>query len=511
MRLFAALCIIIAGLAALPGISFGADVKALLSEANTLFRSADRDFMSGKMDSAWETVTRAKETITAAKEADPSNSQVTSLEKRIDQLAEKIEKRRGGASQAAPAGKPATPAAVPKRLPATAGRYLMEADRALKRAETILGPDRDKQDPARLPARVREALAPAEENLGKLLAEFPDFSDHPDVTPKVERLEAARKELEALEGAASASKGAEEAARAEREKESGEWLKKLRPFVASKSRMDDAPYLDPEKEMVSYAGFDISAEELARRHRIHGEAAAALEEYRSAGVKEPLELLAETAKEIERRLGEFSASLEGLGRTALDEAKSQLEWGRAFTAENLPKAERGEEFNILSRDVLLRIQNSLDQAAVFLPEDDPDLAGARADYTRLEKEGALLREKRVEKIRLLPEKFGGSEGEAIREAVAAAIGAEHPGAEVLRMNIVSPAWKEDWRFQEGADRVLRLTATRQVTVQAAVKKSDGVFLLTLGAYSPKNPDWTWGPVKGYVMFSDKMLEENVNK
>jgi hypothetical protein len=134
---------------------------------------------------------------------------------------------------------------------------------------------------------VREALAPAEENLGKLLAEFPDFSDHPDVTPKVERLEAARKELEALEGAASASKGAEEAARAEREKESGEWLKKLRPFVASKSRMDDAPYLDPEKEMVSYAGFDISAEELARRHRIHGEAAAALEEYRRAGVKEP--------------------------------------------------------------------------------------------------------------------------------------------------------------------------------------------------------------------------------
>ena len=42
MRLFAALCIIIVGLAALPGISFGADVKALLAEANTLFRSYAR-------------------------------------------------------------------------------------------------------------------------------------------------------------------------------------------------------------------------------------------------------------------------------------------------------------------------------------------------------------------------------------------------------------------------------------------------------------------------------------
>jgi len=135
MRLVAVLCVIIAVLAAFPAVSTGADAKALLSEANTLFRSADKDFMSGKMDSAWETVAKAKEAITAAKEADPSNSQVASLEKRIDQLAVKIEKRRGGASQTAPAGKASGPSAAPKRLPATAGRYLMEAERALKRTE----------------------------------------------------------------------------------------------------------------------------------------------------------------------------------------------------------------------------------------------------------------------------------------------------------------------------------------------------------------------------------------
>ena len=514
MKNIAAVLILIGLFFALSIPGDAADVKELVREANTLFRSADKDFMSGKLENAWETVQKAKEKIGEAKTADPNNNQALSLEKRIDQLAGKIEKRRAGSSgSGSPSSKPSQPASgeKPKRLPATAGRYLMETDRALKKAEMLLGPDREKQDPARLSLRVREAVTPAEENMGKLLAEFPDFADHPDVTPKRARLEAAMKELETLEGSASASAAEADAAKAAREAESGKWLKILRPFVASKTNMEDAPFIDPEKEMISYAGFDISAEELARRHRIHGEAAAALEEYRSAGVKEPLELLAETAKEIERRLGEFSASLEGLGRIALDDAKSQLERGMAFTAENLPKAERGEDFNILSRDVLLGIRNSLDQAAVFLPGDDPGLAGARSDYARLEKDGALLREKRVEKIRMLPEKFGGSEGEAIRQAVIAAIGAEHPGADILRMNIVSPAWKEEWRFQEGADRVLRLTATRQVTVQAAVKKSDGVFLLTLGAYSPKNPDWTWGPVKGYVMFSDKMLEENVNE
>jgi len=491
-----------------------ADVKDLVREANTLFRSADKDFMSGKLDSAWETVQKAKEKIGEAKTADPGNSQVTSLEKRIDQLAEKIEKRRAGSSgSGSPSSKPAagTSGEKPKRLPATAGRYLMEADRALKKAEMLLGPDREKQDPARLPLRVREAVTPAEDNMGKLLSEFPDFADHPDVTPKRERLDVVRKELEALEGAASASAADADAARAAREAESGKWLKILRPFVASKTNMEDAPFLDPEKEMISYAGFDICAEELAKRHRIHGEAAAALEEYRKAGVTEPVELLMETEKEIERRLKAFSENLLGLGRQALDDADSQLAHGREFVAENLPKAERGEDFNILTRDVLVRIKNSIDQAAVFLPEDDQGLAVSRAGLGELEKDAAVLRERRVEKIRMLPEKFSGPERDEIRAAALAAAGSEHPGAQVLRTSIVSPSWREDWRFEEGADSILRLTATRQVNVQAAAKKEDGVFLLTIGVYSRKNPDWTWGPMKGYGMFSDRMLEENVEK
>ncbi len=307
MKNIAAVLILIGLFFALSIPGDAADVKELVREANTLFRSADKDFMSGKLDNAWETVQKAKEKIGEAKTADPGNSQVTSLEKRIDQLAEKIEKRRagsaaGGAASSKPAGE------KPKRLPATAGRYLMEADRALKKAEMLLGPDREKQDPARLPLRVREAVAPAEETMGKLLSEFPDFADHPDVTPKRERLDAVRKELAALEGAASASVAEADAARAAREAESGKWLKILRPFVASKTNMEDAPFLDPEKEMISYAGFDIGAEELAKRHRIHGEAAAALEEYRKAG-NEPVELLTETEKEIERRLKSFSGTL----------------------------------------------------------------------------------------------------------------------------------------------------------------------------------------------------------
>ncbi|MDD3689925.1 MAG: hypothetical protein PHI81_07825, partial [Synergistaceae bacterium] len=173
MKNIAAVLILIGLFFALSIPGDAADVKELVREANTLFRSADKDFMSGKLDNAWETVQKAKEKIGEAKTADPKNSQALSLEKRIDQLAGKIEKRRAGSSgSGSPSSKPSQPASgeKPKRLPATAGRYLMETDRALKKAEMLLGPDREKQDPARLPLRVREAVAPAEENMGKLLS-----------------------------------------------------------------------------------------------------------------------------------------------------------------------------------------------------------------------------------------------------------------------------------------------------------------------------------------------------
>lgn len=509
MKFFAFLLVF---LAAFQAAAIAADVKAMMTEANTQFRSADRDFMSGKMDSAWDWVIKAKETIAAVLEADPSNTQAAQLGKRIDQLAERIEKRRGAAPKPGPAAGPAPAGgAAPKRLPATASRYLMEADRALGRVEMLLGPDRDKQDPARLPDRVREALAPVEQNLGKLTAEFPDFSDHPDVTPKMERLEAARKELQALEGGAAAAKAAGDEALAAREAESGEWLKKLRPFVASKSRMDDAPYYDPDREMLSYAGFDTEIEELARRHKIHGSAGAALEEYKKAAVVEPLELLAETAGEIESRLAQFEAALEELGRIALREARTQLDFGREFMDKNLPAAEKGEEFVVMSRDVLAGIKSRIDQAAVFLPESDQPLAEARADLEKLGKDADVLAGKRVEKTVMAPENYSGADIDDIKAAVRAAVETEHGGGEILRVNVLSRKWGEDWRFQEGADRVIRLTAVRQVSVQAAVKKGGEVLLLTLGVYSEKNPDWSWGPMKGHVHFTDRMLEENVNK
>ena len=233
---------------------------------------------------------KGQEAISAAREADPSNSQVASLEKRIDQLAEKIEKRLAANPQSSPSGQPASGSAAPKRLPATASRYLMEADRALKRAEDLLGPDRDKQDPGRLPARVREALDPAEKNMGRLLEEFPDFKDHPDVTPKVERLEAARKELAALEGAAAGAKKAEEAATAARRRRAASGRSSA-PSWRPNPAWATPPTTTLKRRCLSYAGFDIGAEELAKRHRIHAEAAEALQEYKNAGVKEPLSSL----------------------------------------------------------------------------------------------------------------------------------------------------------------------------------------------------------------------------
>ena len=492
-------------------IAQSAEVKAMLKDANTMFRNADKDFMAGKMESARDFIVQAKEFITKAREGAPEDFQVVSLEKRIDSLAEKIEKRLAAKGTASPAASGPSSGAAPARLPATAGRYLMEADRALKKVDLLLGPDRGKQAPDRLAARVREALAPAEENLAKLLSEFPDFKDHPDVAPKVERMEAARHELETIEGARASSAAASGAAAAARDAESGEWMKKLRPYVASKSNMDDAPFVDAEKELIPYGGFDLEARELARRHRLFAEAAASVEEYRGTKKEEPTEILAETIREIGERAGQFAAQLKSLGESALGEGREKIGFARERVDENMAREAKGEDFNALSRDVFLGIGERLDSAAVFLPPDHPGLLEARRNAEELAALDGKLREKLVEKTRMIPDRFTGKEGEEIRAAARSALEKDAPGAALLRMTVISPEWKEEWKYQEGADRIYHLVSARNVTVQAALKGEKGVELLTLFVYSRRNPDWSLQPMEGYVVYRDKMLEENVEK
>lgn len=487
------------------------EVKAMMKDANAMFRNADKDFMAGKMENAQDFISRAKEFITKAKEGAPEDFQVVSLEKRIDSLAEKIEKRLAAKGGASPATSEPSAGPAPARLPATAGRYLMEADRALKKVDLLLGPDRDKQAPDRLPARVREALAPAEENLGRLLSEYPDFKDHPDVASKVERMEAARKELETLEGAQASSAAAAGAAASAREAESGEWMKKLRPYVASKSNMDDTSFIDAEKELIPYGGFDMEPRELARRHGLFAEAAVTVEEYRKTKKEEPTEILAETIREIGERAVQFAAQLKSLGESALDEGKTHIGFAREKVDENMTRQAKGEDFNALGREVLLGIGERLDSAAIFLPPDHPGLLDARREVEELASLDEKLREKLVEKTRMIPDKFTGKEGEEIRSAARATLEKEAPGAALLRMTVISPEWKEDWKFEEGNDRIYHLVSTRNVTVQAAVKRGSEVELLTMFVYSRRNPDWSFRPMEGYVVYRDKMLEENVEK
>ena len=194
--------------------------------------------------------------------------------------------------------------------------------------------------------------------------------------------------------------------------------------------------------------------ELAKRHRIHGEAAAALEEYRKAGVTEPVELLTETEKEIERRLKAFSENLIGLGRQALYDADTQLAHGRGFVAENLPMAERGEDFNILTRDVLVRIQNALTRLRSSF-EDDQGLAlpgRGSGNWRKIRRPAGKTVEENTDAAGEIS-----APTDDIR-ALLCSSRSEHPGSAGSSHLIVSPSWREDWRFEEGADSILRLTA-----------------------------------------------------
>lgn len=484
------------------------DVDALLKEANAHFRSADKDFMSGKLESALATAEKAREVIMRARAVAPSDHRVSSLEKKIDQLAEKIAKRVASTGALSPAPDSAGGGA---RLPATAARYLREATAALDRFDRIVGPDRSMYNEETLPQKLREYLDVAEAGLASLQDEFSDQKNHPDVVAALERRDEARSILEEMESARAGGERVLEEVLASAEDDNVLWLKRLRPYVASPSRMDDGPYRVKGKELSGQVSYSTTPEELVALWDLHEEAWREWKAYEKEGPGEPEELLVETAREIEKRRQSFQASLRSLGEDLLDEVRSDLDYGLEFVAENRDRAGKGELFNLLGREVLLAMAKKVDGAAAFLSEEDDLLVRARADLASIEEDVANLRDRAAERTRMNADRFQGPERDEVLSAVETTVKTHYSGGALLRTTIISPQWEQEWRFVEDSnDGIVRLRFDRYLTAQAAVKDGDDVFLLTLSLYATKKPDGSWRPMEGRILYRDRMVEENVD-
>jgi len=89
---------------------------------------------------------------------------------------------------------------------------------------------------------------------------------------------------------------------------------------------------------------------------------------------------------------------------------------------------------------------------------------------------------------------------------------EKPGSKILRVSLYKTDWSEETveEWTDTSRTVWRKRTTRKINAQVAGKDASGVFLHTLHLAKDLQSGG-WGKLYGNIMWSDPMLESNVDK
>jgi hypothetical protein len=498
---------------ALAAVSAAAQPSAdeLARNANASLRQAQRAMFSGKFDQAKKHLEVAEKALTQLKAADPKHRQLRSLEGKLARQKRDLDRRTGRKSPPTPrpgASGPKTPAAGDK-LPGGVSSRLRDIDRALARGEryfsgkSLASPEDQAKTLEAILKSARGTMAEIEKRYGGKYS-----PDHPEVKARTDAIADFAKKKDAL-----IADQAQKTAAADREAElrtaqCAEWMARLAPFVTPPSRPDhdETRYLIP-------AG-TANLKELDRRKRIRDQAGVVMAAYRKASFPHgKTDELERVEKELTLALADFDRGYkESLGRV-LDRAGQDLKQAAQWLDREEKKDDGKRKPLTLQKDIIPGIAKMLNDATAAIPADDLKLVALRKDLEQVRARDEKLRQKRKERTFLTPDKFKGADRDEIKKAAAGFLAKKHADAKVLRTTVISPDWKEE-RVVEHTDTTktaLRYRVTRSVTVQIAGKRGAEVFLYTLHVAKDRRSDGTFGPLKGHVMFTDPMLEENVKK
>ena len=499
------------GLVLLCGSSvFGQDLASLVRDANQAYRAAEKAFYAGNLAEAGTAIAKAQALIDQAATASPQNAQVKTLKSNIQRLTGQIEKKAGSAVPVPMASSaPATAPAPVGALPSGAVQGLREINQHLDRIERTLDDARsvasasDREKTARFALEeAKTGMSTVDQRYGAKIA-----PDQPEVKACRERLATAEKQIENFVARKAGEAANASAAAASAGTASADWVARLQPYVTPSYR----PGHDPSKYLIPSATQE--QKEMQERVRIYVEATQAMKEFQAAGISAKTEELAGIEQELETALGQFRDSMQQYGAQNVAEISAKLDQAESFLSEQQKKTGKDESPIPLQKDILPDIRRMIERVPVFLAPNDPQPAALLNRLAGLEKMNAGIRQQRVADTRMRAEQYaGGDKGEIVKTAESILAKAQ-PGAKILRTSVVSSDWKEEsvLEYTDTTQSAVRYRVTQSVTAEVAAKKADGAFLYTLDVSKDRRTDGSWGPLYGHVMFTDSILEENVEK
>ncbi len=498
---------VVAGVFCMAVQARAADSKAV----NDLVRKAESLYFNGKAREADELLKQAERDFELVMQGsdEEEKTRVKSLESKLNNIRKNIDRKLGGSSggTTGTSTPPPTPSGAPAasssgELPSYVASQLQNVGKYLDYAQ--------KEVDGGNAGGARRQLSSADDQIAKIEERYGkyDAKDHPDMVALKSRkadIEAAVADME--------GKKEEEIARAAEASEkaqavSNEWIARLKPYAIGLGR----PGHDPERYFVG--SYTAEEEEMAKRTRIYTSVKAELAAYKKSGPGDgATDELKDIVKNLEYQIETFDESCASMAQMYLGEAEQKTKYLGQRVDEETKKIGSGNAPLPMSKDAFEDARRSLDSAAGLLGKDDPHVAALEKEYQSIVEKNRKVIQARISETRMIPDKFSGGEKGEIKKKAEAVLQAEFPGVEFLRTSVVSPDWKEESvvEWTDTTRTALRHRITRYVSAQVSGKLNGDTKLYTVYVGKNRRTDGSWEELQGHVMFTDPILEENVDK
>jgi hypothetical protein len=395
------------------------------------------------------------------------------------------------------------------KLPGGVTHRLNQADMSLKKVEKVLAPESENLS---LKYRVDTANAGIESVKGFLSEIQKSYSAQlPSPCPEIQAIEKRIAELEKqvqqLQQAGQQKDSQAQQQKATSQNDSATWVARLKPYVNPVGQAEH----NPEKYLIPSA--TMEEKEMQKRLMIYAQASNDFAEYQKAdfpaGKTEELQKIEE---DLAGNLKQFKESCGQYGENILKEFDTNMVHAQDFV--KAQQSKKGDDKPLpLDKLQLKNLQDKLNYLAVLFKPDDSRLVEDNKKYEELIRQDEEVRKAAVAQTRIAADQYKGSDAGSLKKKAEEIVLKKYPPAKVLPIPLISPDWKEErvLEYTDTTNTALRYRVTRSVTAQVAAKQDRNAFLYTLDLSKDQRTDGSWGDVYGHIMFTDPILEENINK
>lgn len=502
------------------------DFKTLEKKINEGIRKAQSNMFSGKNDEAWNMIEDIQKDFEMIQSIDPSYQSISLIEQKVNRLKQDLEKKLGkgtsttlkpevrSTSAPGPRSPPSAPLPTTKtqapedKLPTGVTKRLQDMERLLTQVKQLMEQDRDNKES--LMERASYQLQLASGMFSEIERMYAAQLGHPDVKAAQEKIGTLTEGLKALKLKMEVDKDQAATVMKQISDESQKWVEKIRPYLSSgevRENQLDLSIIRGKDNLLRQRDLLTKVKKLYNEYQSH----------KPASHKTPE--LEQAEKDLMRMMNEGEGAYNQSIKTIIEEAASifdqKIDWFKSDDAWRNDEKIRPKWLDKYDRDVIDEKMGKVNELVPeILHQSSPELLSLEDKHQRLEKEN--LERLSILPLRtfMVPEKYEGSDAEALRARARELVREKEPSAKILRVHLI----REDWRVEDLIEytdtsmTVVHHRITYILPAQVAAETSGKILIYNVHIAKNQRPDGSFDKYYGNLEdYPQTIAKENLPK